>query len=464
MVQRECVRTLPPCRPFAFGVSLSQDRRFATSTTLLAQPRNVDSHGPPGVAQTTEIPTGPAQSQESQDPYFTAADEAYVTSLHAQGKGRGNAFTLAGWGIFAFVAVPLAMGVYSRERAKTLAGQSGGRFGWFSNLSPGQRMEDAWRQELADSFGRVYAGVMKVACNLPTGGQEFVSRQWLDFADWAVNLPTYQLTVLPFIALNTAVFIIWWVPIPAVQVFMSRNFATVTGHKRFFTLFTSAFSHRGPMHFILNQVALLSVGSVALDSVSKLFPIEKVKEAKQGGLLADGWKLPEVDSTAKLLTFFLGAAFVSGGCSWAWRRVRFAQVRTAYQQAVQAGAPAPYRLASSFKGAEGSGSLGSSGVVYGLFTLTAIMHPDSKIGIIFLPQDYALDARTAMTGLLSVDLGMLLTSIITGRSFFIDNVAHLAGAAFGVVWYHSAYLIWEYSRLVDPKKLARRVFGGEQSS
>jgi hypothetical protein len=186
--------------------------------------------------------------------------------------------------------------------------------------------------------------------------------------------------VLPFIALNTAVFATWWVPIPAVKVFMSRNFATVTGHKRFFTLFTSAFSHRGPFHFILNQVALLSVGSVALDSVSKLFPIGRVKEIKQEGLLADGWKLPEVDSTAKLLTFFLGGAFVSGGCSWVWRRASFARVRLAYQQALKVGSPTAPRLASASKAAESSGSLGSSGVVYGLFTLTAIMHPDSKIG------------------------------------------------------------------------------------
>lgn len=196
----------------------------------------------------------------------------------------------------------------------------------------------------------------------------------------AVNLPTYQLAVLPFIVFNSAVFAAWWVPTPAVKVFMSRNFATVTGHKRFFTLFTSAFSHRGPVHFILNQVALLSVGSVALDSVSKLFPIQKVKELKQDRLLADGWKLPEVDSTAKLLAFFLSAAFVSGGCSWAWRRTSFARLRTAYQQALRSGSPAAPRLASVSTAAESSGSLGSSGVVYGLFTLTAIMHPDSKIG------------------------------------------------------------------------------------
>jgi hypothetical protein len=88
----------------------------------------------------------------------------------------------------------------------------------------------------------------------------------------------------------------------------------------------------------------------------------------------------------------------------------------------------------------------------------------SSYSIIFLPQDYAVGARTAMTGLLSVDLGMLLMSVITGRTFFIDNVAHLAGAAFGVAWYHSAYWIWEYSRLVDPKKLAQRIFGGQRSS
>lgn len=107
-----------------------------------------------------------------------------MASLHANGKGRGNVFTLAGCGIFAFVVAPLALGAYSRERAKRLAGESEGRFGWFSNLSPGQRMEDAWRQELADLFGRAYAATMKAASVLPKEGQNLVSRQWLRFADW----------------------------------------------------------------------------------------------------------------------------------------------------------------------------------------------------------------------------------------------------------------------------------------
>lgn len=106
-----------------------------------------------------------------------------MASLHANGKGRGNAFTLAGWGIFAFIVAPLALGVYSRERAKRLAGENG-RFGWFSNLSPGQRMEDAWRQELADLFGRAYAATMEAVSILPKQGQDLVSRQWLRFADW----------------------------------------------------------------------------------------------------------------------------------------------------------------------------------------------------------------------------------------------------------------------------------------
>ncbi|RWS08240.1 presenilins-associated rhomboid-like protein: mitochondrial, partial [Dinothrombium tinctorium] len=71
-------------------------------------------------------------------------------------------------------------------------------------------------------------------------------------------------------------------------------------------------------------------------------------------------------------------------------------------------------------------SLGASGAVLGLVACTCIMYPQSKLGIVFIP-NVSFSAQNALIGIILVDIAGILF-----RWRFIDHAAHLGGTLFGV--------------------------------
>lgn len=73
-------------------------------------------------------------------------------------------------------------------------------------------------------------------------------------------------------------------------------------------------------------------------------------------------------------------------------------------------------------------SLGASGAIMGLLGLTAMLFPNVNIGIIFLP--FQFNIQYGVIGIAALDL---LGVILKWKTF--DHVAHLAGLAFGFLFY-----------------------------
>lgn len=178
------------------------------------------------------------------------------------------------------------------------------------------------------------------------------------------------------IAANTVVFAMWRIPSPAMDRFMVRHFTDQTSSTRFWTLITSSFSHQSWLHFGFNNMALWSVGAASLDAID----ISRVRSG--------GDSLPEVDSTYKLLTFWMFAALLSGSFS---RLIRLKQIQLrmkggrtteTIKRSFQAADPKRWKeLHRGYYNLHGEkGSLGASGVVYGLFAVAAFSLPDARLG------------------------------------------------------------------------------------
>ena len=145
-------------------------------------------------------------------------------------------------------------------------------------------------------------------------------------------------------------------------------------HFEFWQLISHMFLHSGPMHLAFNMLALWSFGRI----------------------LEQQW------GETRFLIFYLvcgvGAALVSFLVD--------------------------YFIFGPFWGA----TLGASGAVYGLLLAFAMLYPNFKIMLIFLPVPVA--AKHFVPILLLIDL----TGGVTGFSIFGSNIAHFAhlgGALFG---------------------------------
>lgn len=294
-------------------------------------------------------------------------------------------------------------------------------------------LDRARRHRIAATLGQKYRSLLASISALPRDAQEVVSKSYLMVADWYVNLPSHQMAILPFIAFNTTVFLMWKIPSFRLQRFLQRNFVDTTGSHRFHTFVLSSFSHQGLGHFIFNQVALWSIGSASLDAMR--FNEGRIQDlTDKFGLKNAISYLPEVNSTYKLGLFWVSTAIVSGLVS---RRIRYAQGRMtrkhAFNPTIGEGVQGSLaqRLSLLLRLRAKSGSLGSSGVAYGLFAMSAFTLPDSKLALVFIPSDwFSLNMQQGVGLLVLFDVVCVLT-----RRFIFDHFAHLAGALSGLLWY-----------------------------
>jgi len=90
--------------------------------------------------------------------------------------------------------------------------------------------------------------------------------------------------------------------------------------------------------------------------------------------------------------------------------------------------------------------LGASGAIYGLLVAFGFLHPNAKLGLMFVP--VPIPAKFFIPGLLLLDL----FSGVTGFSIFgasIAHFAHLGGAAIGFL----LMLLWRHRRSPDGRGL-----------
>ena len=226
-------------------------------------------------------------------------------------------------------------------------------------------------------------------------------------ADTYLGLPTYQQAVVPLVALHTAVFAAWMLS-PALRTtsLMYRLFTHRPASGRVVTLLTSATSHKGLAHFVLNNLALWSVGSSAIQAL----PRDK-RDARV-----------EADTQPHFVAFYVAAGLFASLVSHLALALRWRMV------------PKPAQLLAR------RASLGASGAIYAAFALCACTMPHVQLSLVFLPM-LTFPIKWGFGSLVLLDV----VGAVRGWRVF-DHVAHLGGAAFGFVYYFVGPSIWNTCR------------------
>eukprot|EP00051_Salpingoeca_urceolata_P029099 m.488915 g.488915 ORF g.488915 m.488915 type:complete len:331 (-) comp26224_c0_seq1:36-1028(-) len=214
---------------------------------------------------------------------------------------------------------------------------------------------------------------------------------------WA-ELSSFQRTLTVITAVNVGVFALW--RLPMLQSFMCRYFVHRAHSGPLLSMVGANFSHRGLLHLGMNLFALWSFSRPAYEALGH----------------------------NQFLGLFSAAVFSS---SW-----------LSHLHGVVARLP--------------NGGLGLSGVVLGLAGATAMLYPDMKVALVFLPQ-IPFSAQEALGCLVAFDI----VGVVFGWTM-LGHAAHLGGTLFGV-WYvmdgHKRFWANRDQLVVQPLKRALAVLG-----
>lgn len=195
-------------------------------------------------------------------------------------------------------------------------------------------------------------------------------------------LPTVPLafaTIATIIALNTAVFIAWRIPIPMNWRILNRYFITVTAMPHSFSMLGSAFSHQTPFHLGMNMLVLYSIGTSLCEQIG----------------------------SGAFVGLYLSGAVVSSLGSLVFN------VTTK-------------RFATS--------SLGASGAIACIIGAYTYLNPDRELFIIFLP-------FLAMKAKYMVSCAAAFEVLGMARGWrSLDHAAHFSGMVWGVA---GGWMLWK---------------------
>ncbi|WFD29192.1 rhomboid protease [Malassezia sp. CBS 17886] len=286
-------------------------------------------------------------------------------------------------------------------------------------------------EESAASFGAGLQTLRRVfrAVGAPESVQEPVLRAYLSSAEWYLELPSSQRAAVPIIGVNALVFLAWQLaPRFSFVPFMRRVMTHRPASGRVATMTTSVFSHRAPMHFLFNNVALWSVGGSGLAVVA----------AHAAGATRGGDPTPLPHFVAFFVTAGTFAALVSHlRVAVRWRLLeRRVQALYPVRNARGVLERAVFRLVHLAR----CGTLGSSGAIYASFVLCACAFPSAKLSFFFLP----FTAMPIQWGVLGL-VGMDLVGLMRGWQIF-DHAAHLGGAAFGLLYFYGGGAVWNHAK------------------
>eukprot|EP01104_Vermistella_antarctica_P015141 TRINITY_DN4909_c0_g1_i1.p1 TRINITY_DN4909_c0_g1~~TRINITY_DN4909_c0_g1_i1.p1 ORF type:complete len:421 (+),score=37.85 TRINITY_DN4909_c0_g1_i1:198-1460(+) len=209
---------------------------------------------------------------------------------------------------------------------------------------------------------------LKELVSRSTSFTDIVQESWTTIKRDFGKIPPNRMALFSIIGLNTLVFMSWRVP--GMRGIMSRHFvlSKENAARRPWTYITSAFSHSTFAHFGFNMFAFYTFGGPMLN----------------------------VLGTERFLSVFLGGALVSGFAS------RLITLR------------------------RGGGSLGASGGIMSILWLFALLFPQSRMMIIFLPF-FSFSAASGALAVSAVDL----VGVVKGWKY-LDHAGHLGGAAMGL--------------------------------
>ncbi|RSH91515.1 hypothetical protein EHS25_009814 [Saitozyma podzolica] len=239
-----------------------------------------------------------------------------------------------------------------------------------------------------------------------------VLRIYVSAKEYAINTPPAQLAPMGLVVL--------WVLSSSRGGYLGWNRSCGNGS---FTARSFSLSHQSFAHFAFNSFALYSFGSAAYTFLATPPP-------------SSGAPLSSSTHTPHFIAFLLLAGLTSSlGSHLFTNLVRLPRlIRTL---------SSPARLSSPQALAAHEAilpSLGASGAIYAALTLTACAFPDSNVGIIFVPF-ISFPIGLGVAGMVAVDL----VGLIRGWRMF-DHVAHLGGAAFGLLYYEYGRQVWVWLR------------------
>ncbi|KAL1500908.1 hypothetical protein ABEB36_006327 [Hypothenemus hampei] len=187
---------------------------------------------------------------------------------------------------------------------------------------------------------------------------------------WQALTPGQKVFV-PICALNVAVFVAW--RIPRLHTFMLSYFASnPASPHQCLPMILSTFSHYSVAHLLANMYVLHSFSTGAVHSLGK----------------------------EQFLSLYLTAGVFSSFTSYLYKILR----------------------------KKPGLSLGASGSIMAVLSYVCLQHPDTQLGILFLPF-FTFSAGSAI----KVIVGLDTAGVLLGWRFF-DHAAHLGGAAVGIIW------------------------------
>jgi len=177
--------------------------------------------------------------------------------------------------------------------------------------------------------------------------------------------------------------------------------------RRLYTLITSVFSHSTPLHLAFNCIAFISIAPMIVDVIG----------------------------SERFVGFYLGAGILSG--------------LIGHLLSVLVTWPVSHTAcAIAFK----TPSLGASGAVFALFAFSAMMFPDLRLSLIFLPT-FTFSAKSGVAALVAFDTIGLIYSVF--KQSPLGHGAHLGGVLCG-------YLYFEYLFRTDASFRARKTLRDQQ--
>ncbi|PKI85483.1 hypothetical protein MVES_000583 [Malassezia vespertilionis] len=369
------------------------------------------------------------QVQQSIDQVFAAARVRFDQKIVRPPIVRAIAF-------FAGISTVTLLGCAAWSVAKTESlGQDISAGFWtpvtslLSNQNGAQRLAMAADKKQVQCINHALYTTDQWLQVLPRVVREPILRFGAMTGEWYTSLPNYQQAAAPIVFINALVFAAWLVgPRLRTTAWMTHNATHRPASGLVFTMLTSVFSHKAPMHFLFNNVALWSVGGSALTGLAVL-------QAMNGPAT-----VPEATALPQFVAFFVSAGTFASLASHLVIAVRWRiaaeTLRISSRNLTRAMSTAKVRFANQTRNTAVQlallaqrASLGASGAIYAAFMLSACAFPQASLSIIFLPFT-AIPIQWGMAGLVTLDI----IGIVRGWQAF-DHVAHLGGALFGLFYY-----------------------------
>ena len=286
-----------------------------------------------------------------------------------------------------------------------------------------QRLKVAKSHETATRLGMRLEWLMGWCDQLgvPAGVKEVVGRSYLIAAEQYLDLSSSKQVVVPVIAVNTLVFALWTVASARrggrLFKWMSSNFLHRPSANRPRTLLTSVYSHQSLLHFLFNNMALWSIGGSAL-----------IVAAAAAAAAGHTKSIPEASCTPHFVAFFTTAGMFAATVSHLVAAIRFRRISALHG----------LEIAKATVGRQAS--LGSSGAIYSTLVMAAFAFPEARLGVLFLPV-VSFPIGMGVAGLVAADVAGV---VLRWKTF--DHWAHLAGAAFGVVYWWGGAEVWRWCK------------------